>query len=146
MSIRPIRHAQEQDCLGIARLTTQLGYPASEDEVRLRLQRLLASPNDMVFVAESPEGLLVGWVHGFLSQLLESDYRVEIGGLVVDENFQRQGIGRALISRIEQWAMERGVNQASVRCKTTRLEAHQFYENLGYSSTKTQITFRKRLN
>jgi GNAT superfamily N-acetyltransferase len=141
-----IRQARAEDCAEIARLAAQLGYPASCDEIHRRLQRLLASPNDLVLVAESSEGLLAGWAHAFLSQLLESDYRVEIGGLVVDKNFHRRGVGRELIRRIEQWAAEHGVRQISVRCKTTRLEAHQFYENLGYRPAKTQTAFRKPLN
>lgn len=141
-----IRAARDQDCTEIARLSSQLGYPASSDEIRQRLQRLLASPNDLVLVAETPDGILVGWIHAFLSQLLESDYRVEVGGLVVDNNFQRRGVGRELIRRIEQWADEQGVVQVSVRCRTTRLQAHQFYENLGYQPTKTQTAFRKTIN
>lgn len=141
-----VRHAREQDCGGIARLAAQLGYPTSADEVQRRLQRLLASPSDIVLVAETSEGLLIGWIHAFLSQLLESDYRAEVGGLVVDQNFHRQGVGRELIHQIEHWAAEHGVTQVSVRCRTTRLEAHQFYENLGYCPTKTQIAFRKSLN
>jgi GNAT superfamily N-acetyltransferase len=146
MPIHSIRRAREQDCLEIARLTAQLGYPTLDDEIRQRLKRLLASPNDLVLVAESSERLLAGWTHAFLSQLLESDYRVEIGGLVVDKNFQRRGVGRELIRRIEQWAAEHKVRQISVRCKTTRLEAHQFYESLGYRPAKTQTAFRKSLN
>ena len=141
-----IRQARKEDCAGLARLAAQLGYPTLSEEIQRRLQRLLASPNDIVLVAESPEGLLVGWTHAFLSQLLESDYRVEIGGLVVDKNFYRRGVGRDLIGQIEQWAVERGVAQISVRCRTTRLEAHQFYESLGYRPAKTQTAFRKLLN
>jgi GNAT superfamily N-acetyltransferase len=146
MPIRSIRQAREEDCGEIARLATQLGYPTSNDEIQRRLQRLLADPNNLVLVAESSDGLLAGWSHAFLSQLLESDYRVEIGGLVVDKNFQRHGVGRELIRRIEQWAAEHEIGQISVRCKTTRLEAHQFYENLGYRAAKTQTAFRKSLN
>jgi GNAT superfamily N-acetyltransferase len=76
---------------------------------------------------------------------LESDYRVEIAGLVVDERFHREGVGRDLVGRVEGWAVEQGVGQASVRCRTTRAEAHRFYESLGYSQAKTQIVFRKSL-
>jgi len=146
MSGHSIRRARAQDCVEIARLATQLGYPGVNDEIQRRLQRLLASPSDLVLVAESAEGSLVGWIHAFLLQLLESNYRVEIGGLVVDEKFQRRGVGRELIRRVEQWAADHGVAQVSVRCRTTRLEAHQFYENLGYRATKTQTAFRKSLN
>jgi GNAT superfamily N-acetyltransferase len=141
-----IRQAREQDCAELTRLASQLGYPASSDTTKLRLQRLLSSPNDVVLVAESAEGGLVGWIHGVLSQLLESDYRVEIGGLVVDERFHRKGVGRDLVGKVESWAIERGVVQASVRCNTTRAGAHSFYESLGFDRAKTQIVFRKPLS
>ena len=68
MSRYSIRLAHDQDCAEIARLASQLGYPASGDAMRIRLQRLLASANDVVFVAESAEGGLVGWIHGVVSQ------------------------------------------------------------------------------
>jgi GNAT superfamily N-acetyltransferase len=129
----------------LARLSAQLGYPVSEDAMRVRLRRLLASAYDTIFVAESPEGRLLGWIHGFLSQLLESDYRVEIGGLVVDQQYQRKGVGRDLVRHVEKWAAESGATEASVRCRTTRPETHHFYESLGYGRAKTQIVFRKAL-
>jgi ribosomal protein S18 acetylase RimI-like enzyme len=140
-----IRRAREQDSAELARLAGQLGYPASGKKLRKRLQRLMASASDVVFVAASANGGLVGWVHGVLSQFLESDYRVEVAGLVVDERFHRRGIGRDLLRQVEAWAREHGAEQASVRCRTTREEAHQFYESLGYNETKTQIVFRKSL-
>jgi len=142
----PIRHAHEDDCVEVARLARQLGYPASDDIMRKRLQRLLASPSDIILVAESTDRALAGWIHGVLSQFLESDYRLEIAGLVVDERFHRKGIGRRLVERAEGWAVEHGVSQSSVRCRTTRADAHRFYEGLGYSQSKTQIVFRKSLS
>lgn len=72
------REAREHDCAEIARLTRQLGYPASDDAMRIRLRRLLSSSHDAIFVAESEEGGLMGWIHGVLSQFLESDFRIEI--------------------------------------------------------------------
>ena len=146
MSLYSIRQAREQDCAELARLASQLGYPTSNDTMKLRLHRLLSSPNDVVIVAESADGSLVGWIHGVLSQLLESDYRVEIGGLIVDERFHRNGVGRDLVKKVESWAMERGVVQASVRCNTTRAGAHSFYESLGFDRAKTQIVLRKTLS
>ncbi|HEU6449494.1 MAG TPA: GNAT family N-acetyltransferase [Verrucomicrobiae bacterium] len=141
-----IRKAREEDCPEIARFAAQLGYPTTDDAVRKRLERLMSSSNDVVFVAETGDGALAGWVHGVLSQFLESDYRVEIAGLVVDEQFHRQGIGRDLVKHVEQWAMENGVDEVSVRCRTTRAQAHSFYEELGYRNVKTQIVFRKTLS
>ena len=145
MSHCNIRNAREQDCAGITRLAGQLGYPASDDAMRTRLQRLLASASDVVLVAESAEGELAGWIHGILSQFLESEHRVEIAGLVVDERFQRKGVGRDLVKGVEDRAAKRGVGQATVRCRTERTGAHSFYESLGYNRTKTQIVFRKKI-
>jgi GNAT superfamily N-acetyltransferase len=145
MTRHSLRLAQDQDCAEIARLASQLGYPATSEAMQERLERLLRSPIDVVFVAEDGEGGWVGWMHGVLSQFLESEHRAEIGGLVVDERFQRKGIGRELVKRVEAWAREHGVTQASIRCRTTRAEAHLFYEGLGYSRAKTQIVFRKAL-
>jgi GNAT superfamily N-acetyltransferase len=141
-----IRQARKEDGVELARLSAQLGYPASDNVMVLRLRRLLASSDDAVFVAATPDGRLLGWVHGFLSQLLESDYRVEIGGLVVDEQFHRKGVGRGLVGQMEKWAVQRGAAECSVRCRTTRPEAHVFYESLGYGRVKTQIVFRKALD
>ena len=141
-----IRNGREQDCSEVARLASQLGYPVSGETMRVRLQNLLASPANVVLVAESDDGELVGWIHGVLSQFLESDRRVEIGGLVVDERYHRRGIGRDLVGRVEAWAVQHGVMHALVRCQTRRAEAHTFYGSLGYSQAKTQIVFRKSLS
>ncbi len=140
-----IRRADERDCADLARLAGQLGYPTPEEAMRGRLERLLDSPGDAIFVAESDDGGLIGWVHGVLSQFLESEYRLEVGGLVVDERLHRKGIGRALMERVENWALERGATHIIIRSRSTRTEAHHFYEKLGYSQSKVQVVFRKAL-
>ena len=140
-----IRRAVISDATELARLTTQLGYPASESVIRARLARMIDSSDDCILVAEHSTGKLAGWIHGFLSQLLESDYRVEIGGLLVDETVRRNGIGRLLVQAIEDWAAECGAFELSVRCREERAEAHRFYERLLFRHTKNQWVFRKRI-
>jgi len=140
-----IRRATLRDAEQIVRLSKVLGYPVESEVVQRRLNKLLASSTDLVLVAESAQGILTGWIHGFLSQLIESDYRVEIGGLVVDTDSRRQGVGRQLAESLTTWARERGAYEVSVRCRDDRADAHQFYESLGYRCTKTQKVFRKRI-
>lgn len=139
MSQHIIRRAAASDAAELARLTAQLGYPASEAAIGARLMRMIDSPDDCLLVAEDPSGKLAGWIHGFLSQLLESDYRVEIGGLLVDEAHRRNGIGRRLVRAVDDWAVA-----VSVRCREGRAESHKFYESLLFRHTKTQRVFRKR--
>ena len=107
MSQHIIRRAVASDAAELARLTSQLGYPASEAAIHTRLMRMINSSDDCLLVAEVSSGELAGWIHGFLSQLLESDYRVEIGGLLVDERWRRNGIGRRLVRAVDDWAAER---------------------------------------
>jgi GNAT superfamily N-acetyltransferase len=109
------------------------------------MERIVDSNNHCLLVAERPDGELVGWIHAFLSQLLESDYRIEIGGLIVEERCRRTGIGRKLLHAIENWAAEHAVTELSVRCREDRAEAHKFYEDFSFRHIKTQRVFRKRL-
>ena len=54
-------------------------------------------------------------------------------------------MGRLLVTAVEQWAWERGLDQMAVRSNVTRSESHPFYERLGYVRAKTQHAYRKRL-
>ena len=145
MSHAVIRCARESDAEELARLTAQLGYPVSEAAMRTRMTRVLGCAGNLLLVAECPKPHLVGWIHGYLCQLLESDYRVEIGGLIVDERHRRGGIGRVLVQAVENWALEEGATEVSLRCREERAEAHKFYECLSFQHIKTQRVFRKRL-
>jgi GNAT superfamily N-acetyltransferase len=146
MSPPIIRQALDSDAAELARLTSQLGYPVSEAAIRVRMARIFGAANACLLVVEGQGGELAGWIHGFLCQLVESDYRVEIGGLVVDEPRRRSGIGRRLVQAVEAWAVERGAVELSVRCREERAESHKFYESLSFRQTKTQRVFRKRLS
>ena len=55
------------------------------------------------------------------------------------------GVGRLLVTAVEQWAWARGLDQMAVRSNVTRSESHPFYERLGYVRAKTQHAYRKRL-
>lgn len=141
-----IRPAIESDAAELARLTSQLGYPVSVAAMRRRLARILGTSDSRLLVAERPGGGLAGWIHGFLCPLLESDFRVEIGGLIVDEHSRRIGVGRRLVQAIEDWAVASGASELSVRCRVERAEAHTFYEGLSFRHRKTQRVFRKRID
>jgi len=145
MSQLIIRRAVEADATKLVRLTAQSGYPASAAALRARLLRMMGSSKDCFLVVEDSGGGFAGWIHGFLSQLLESEYRVEIGGLLVDELRRRSGIGRRWVRAVEDWAVERSAIELSVRCRVERVEFHKFYEGLSFRQTKHQRVFRRRV-
>jgi GNAT superfamily N-acetyltransferase len=99
----------------------------------------------VVFVAQLADGTIAGWIGAFVYRCVEADARVEISGLVVDERFRSQAVGRLLLDRAETWAREKGFSATSLRSNVIRDRAHAFYERQGYEHTKTQKSFRKNL-
>lgn len=139
-----VRAARQSDTAALAALSTQLGYPVSPEELGRRLEGLLGR-EDQVVLAACAGPAVVGWIHAAEQELLESERRCEILGLVVGEGRRRAGIGRCLVAAVEAWALGRGLEQMSVRSNVARSESHPFYDRLGYQKTKTQQVYRKRL-
>jgi GNAT superfamily N-acetyltransferase len=140
-----IRAARAADADVIAELTTQLGYDVTEGDAAHRLSRILLRDDQQFFVADL-DSRAVGWVHVVLAEYVDAEAFVVIGGLVVDRNHRRLGIGRALMDRAEIWARERGCSIVRLTSSATRKTAHRFYEDLGYTNIKTQYSFVKPLD
>ena len=140
-----IRLARHGDAAPIAALTTQLGYPTIPADMQSRLSFALASSFDAVFVDESPQGALLGWIHVMERRLLESPPFCEIMGLVVDEAARSRGVGAELTAAAERWAESRGVSAKRVRSNVVRERAHAFYVRLGYQEVKRQVVLNKPL-
>lgn len=139
-----IRTAKQTDVEEIARRAVQLGYSATMEQITSRIDRIFSDPNAALFVCEIPEKQLAGWVHVFGKHLLQAEY-VEIGGLVVDKPFRRQGIGLQLMKKSEEWASENGYPEVRLRSGDERKEAHQFYKQIGYTNLKAQQLFALKL-
>jgi GNAT superfamily N-acetyltransferase len=113
--------------------------------VGARLERLRRRAEDLILVAEVPPRGIIGWLHCAEQELLESERRCEILGLVVDAEYRGQGVGRLLVDAAEVWARARGLKLMAVRSNVSRSESHPFYERLGYVRVKTQHAYRKHL-
>jgi GNAT superfamily N-acetyltransferase len=128
-----IRRAQPGDSESLLPLLDQLGYRSELDDVRPRLERLLAAPDSKVLVAES-EGQLVGLVTFHVFELI---YRprpqCRLTALVVDENHRRRGIGARLVEAVHQAAREHGCFRVELTTRTGRGEAIPFYTALGFT-------------
>jgi GNAT superfamily N-acetyltransferase len=140
-----IRRAKNADAARIAVLSGQLGYPATATQIRKRLLGIKPASQHAVFVADSPEDGVIGWVHVSRQPLLEVEIRAEVNGLVVAEGQRSLGAGALLLAAAEDWARKHGCKGMSVRSNVIRERAHQFYERHGYEHYKTQKSFRKPL-
>ncbi|MCO7125433.1 GNAT family N-acetyltransferase [Sporolactobacillus shoreicorticis] len=135
-----IRLAKSEDAGKLAKLCGQLGYEATEQEIGERLQHIMNDSDHAVFVYENSEKKLCGWVHIFGRYTLEG-ICAEIGGLVVDSQFRKQGIGRKLMEKCAQWAREHNYPRIRVRSGESRTGAHRFYNEIGYQTVKWQKIF-----
>ena len=140
-----IRQMRPEDTSAVAALTTQLGYPATEDAIRRRYDLIKDRWDARLFIAQHAGNVIVGWIHVQATYLLECDARAEIWGLVVADKARGSGVGRRLVEAAEEWALMRGLDVIVLRSNYLRTEAQGFYEHLGYTVTKTQNAFRKNL-
>lgn len=140
-----IRRAKSADAPRIAVLAGQLGYPATAAQMRERLRVIKPASQNAVFVAESANDGVIGWLHVSKDALLEVEIRAEVNGLVVAEGQRGLGAGAQLLVAAEEWARKHGCKGMSVRSNVIRERAHKFYERNGYEHYKTQKSFRKPL-
>jgi ribosomal protein S18 acetylase RimI-like enzyme len=139
-----IRPAVLDDSPRLAELCGVLGYPAESKEFAIRLGRVLPRSEHIVLVAEIGPGRLAGWIHSAEHEFLECGQQCEILGLVVAAEHRGQAVGRRLVTAVEAWARQRGLEDLTVRSNVTRLESHPFYRRLGFTRVKTQHVYRKR--
>jgi GNAT superfamily N-acetyltransferase len=45
----------------------------------------------------------------------------------------------------ERWTAEKGLSVLRLKTNVIRVDAHRFYENMGFERTKTQYTYVKQL-
>jgi N-acetylglutamate synthase-like GNAT family acetyltransferase len=129
------REARIADAGQIAELLGQLGYPADEDSVRRRLERLGRSEADATWVAEA-DGELVGLVGIHVSQVLAYDGdAAKVSEIVVDDRYRRRGIGARLMQVAEEEARRRGCVVLFLTTAERRKDAHAFYRRLGLEET-----------
>lgn len=140
-----IHQAKITDAKAIAFLSDQLGYTSSEAAIQQRLHVIFQDLNQCVFTAFYNQQL-IGWIHGFIALRVESEAFVEIGGLVVNEQFRQQGVGKLLVEKIYSWSLTKQCNQIRVRSNVMRKESHLFYKKLGFTELKEQKVYGLELH
>ena len=141
-----IRAPREQDYAQLAELAGQLSYPSTSQDIAQRLKGMAGSAEHAVFLAEMPGGEIAGWIAVFILRGLEVNPRGEISGLIVDNRFRSQAVGKHLLAHAEEWTREKGFDVVGLRSNVIRDRAHAFYLREGYQHTKTSKTFRKKLS
>lgn len=138
-----IREYRAEDCEAIHQMNCrEMGYAFPIEETRKKLEALSKSGRDRILVADV-EGIAAGYIHACDYDVIYAPPMKNILGLAVSGEFQRQGIGRALLSEVERWAKETGACGVRLVSGAGRTEAHAFYRSCGYDGAKQQVNFKK---
>lgn len=139
-----IREADINDKESLAILCNQLGYEAKTEDIPFRLGQINELNHQIIYVAEI-DRYVVGWIHVYLCPLLISGLQAQLGGMVVDEKFRGQGIGKKLLIQAENWARSKNCQSMSLFTNINRSKTHQFYAQMDYQTIKTEYVLRKEL-
>ena len=139
-----IRKYEISDHVDICKICNkELRYNCEKSLVSKQLENL-NEDREMVFVAEL-NARVVGFIHVEKYNVLYLDSMVNILGLAVLSNYQKQGLGRKLIDAVIQWAKEMGIYTLRLNSGINRKEAHQFYRRIGFGEEKEQYRFIKNI-
>ncbi len=101
---------------------------------RPHLQRVLQNPNFIVFVAITDNKIVGGLTAYVLGRYDSEKPSAYIYDLAVVKNQQRNGIGRLLISKLNEYCEKNGFSEVFVQAETEDIEAVKFYKATQISS------------
>lgn len=152
MSDLAIRKATRADVEAIVRLHeadalaghgdawTETNRPAYE----AAFDTLAAHPDHALYVAEAEEGVVGTFLLSFLPGLTGvGALHAELRAVQVRGDLRSRGIGARMVAFAEAEARRRGARVVELTSNLKRLDAHRFYERLGYA--KSHAGFKKKL-
>ena len=138
-----IREATSSDAAAIRELNaSEMGYQYPLEATVQKLDALLSSQSDRIYVAVS-DNRVVGYVHANDYDVTYAPHMKNIMGIAVSSSYSRQGIGRALLLQVENWALSTGAAGVRLVSGMARTEAHAFYHRCGYTGDKEQLNLKK---
>ena len=125
----------------------ELGYDVNLDIVKKQIRKFTNDNKHNIIIGFENEQTrkIIGFVHAELYESLYMDTGLNILGLAVDSDFQGQGIGKKLMSSIEDYALKNNISYIRLNSNVRRIDAHKFYESIGYVCDKTQKRLIKKL-
>jgi GNAT superfamily N-acetyltransferase len=137
-----IRQTTADDLPSSRGLLSQLGYPLDNIELRRRYDAVSRCSDHALFVAEEDERI-IALCHVFARPALDKPPEAIVQALVVDSASRGTGVGKAVMGMAETWASNFGFSSVALASSVTRMDAHAFYETIGYDRTATSHLFRK---
>lgn len=133
------RRAAQTDMGPIASLLTELGYASIGPDVVDRVQRSLHSETSWLLLAQSEDDV-IGLIAAELVPYFPNGSTVcRVTALVVAAQHRGRGVGDKLLACVTEFAREHGCSGIELTSAHHRLDAHRFYEKLGFSKTSLRF-------
>jgi GNAT superfamily N-acetyltransferase len=151
-----IRKLTAQDATQIAELLKEIGWfdsfkgepmAAASERVRFHIEQCQADNSHSAFVAQGPDGKIVGYgsVH-WLPYLFLQGPEGFVSELFIAEAMRGQGIGRELLKTIETEAKTRGcVRLSLINLRNRESYMRQFYVKAGWEERPEAANFVYRI-
>ena len=145
-----VREVEERDAaalLGLMRLldseTDFMLLEAGERETTLgqqllMIQRVHERPNQMILVAVSPDGELVGYVAGLGGRARRNRHKADVV-IGVTQGYVGQGLGTRLLGQLEKWARAQELHKLELTVMAHNKAAIRLYEKMGFMDEGRQL-------
>ena len=89
-------------------MKNELEYSDCTESLVLQKFQKIDFENEVVFVAEYKKKV-IGFIHAQIYDVLYYESMVNILGLAVDSKFTKNGIGKSLMAKVEEWAKSKNI-------------------------------------
>jgi GNAT superfamily N-acetyltransferase len=116
----------------------------NEERQRHGLELMMASPDERcIIVAELDDKIIGMCTAQLLITTAEGGKAALMEDMVIYEEHRKQGIGRALLSKIEEWALEHGAKRLELLADRNNTPALEFYRKLHWQQTQLIALHKK---
>lgn len=140
-----VREAGFQDVNHLSKLFMEfIGQPSNIDFLQKQLKIISKDPNYFVSVACENQKV-IGTAMGIICYDLVGNCKpfLLIENVVVSPEHRNKGVGKLLMNSLEDFGRSHHCNYVMLVSHITRIQAHKFYESIGF---EIQAGFKKRLN
>ena len=134
-----LRSPTEADAKHVASLLAELGYPSKETDVRDRLRRSLHRQSSCFLLAQFASEV-IGLVSAELVPYFPTGSTIcRVTALVVSTHHRGRRVGEKLVAGAVDFARQHHCSGIEITSAEHRLDAHRFYERLGFSRTSSRF-------
>lgn len=144
MNIIEVTQADFEEWLNLA---LELWTDYSTEEMQVSLTEILHAPRQSAVLVRTEAGSAIA----FMNLSLRGDYVpgatqspvAFVEGIYVKPEYQKQGVGRALVQYAEQWAQAQGCVELASDALLESTASHAFHKQVGFQEVERLVAFIK---